>query len=84
MQIKDVTTKEVGFVAPETQVLEIAFNMQESDIGSRSRRLPVVTRTQRFVGVVSLRDLVKASQAKARAAFQGISQQPTRISQPTH
>jgi CBS domain-containing protein len=77
MQIKDVTTKEVGFVAPETQVLEIAFNMQESDIGSRSRRLPVVTRTQRFVGVVSLRDLVKASQAKARAAFQGISQ-------PTH
>jgi len=77
MQIKDVTTKEVGFVVPETQVLEIAFNMQESDIGSRSRRLPVVTRTQRFVGVVSLRDLVKASQAKARAAFKGISQ-------PTH
>lgn len=135
MQIKDVMTKEVDFVAPETQVLEIALKMRESDIGStpvvendrligmvtdrdivlrivadgrdprsataraamspkvlycyddqtvdevllnmghnQVRRVPVVNRAKHLVGVVSLGDLVKASEAKAGVALNEISQ----------
>jgi CBS domain-containing protein len=135
MEIKDVMTEDVDFVAPETQVLEIARKMRESDIGStpvvendrligmvtdrdivvrvvaegvdlrtatartamspnvlycfddqtvdevlenmghnQVRRLPVVDRNKRLVGVVSLGDLVKASEAKAGAALHDISQ----------
>lgn len=135
MQIKEVMTEEVDFVAPETQVLEIARKMRESDIGStpvvendrligmvtdrdivlrivadgqdartatarsamspkilycfddqtvdevlqnmghnQIRRLPVVNRAKRLVGVVSLGDLVKAAEAKAGAALHDISQ----------
>jgi CBS domain-containing protein len=49
------------------QVLE---NMGHNQI----RRLPVVNRDKRLVGVVSLGDLVKASEAKAGAALHDISQ----------
>ncbi len=49
------------------QVLE---NMGHNQI----RRLPVVDRDKRLVGVVSLGDLVKASEAKAGAALHDISQ----------
>ncbi len=135
MQIKDVMTTKVDFVAPETQVLEIALKMRESDIGStpvvendrligmvtdrdivlrivadgqdprsataraamspkilycyddqtvdevllnmghnQVRRVPVVNRAKQLVGVVSLGDLVKASEAKAGVALNEISQ----------
>jgi CBS domain-containing protein len=135
MQIKEIMTAEVDFVAPETQVLEIAQKMRESDIGStpvvendrligmvtdrdivlrivadgqdartataraamspkilycfddqtveevlqnmghnQVRRLPVVNRAKRLVGVVSLGDLVKSAESKAGAALNDISQ----------
>jgi CBS domain-containing protein len=135
MQIRQVMTEDVDFVAPETQVLEIARRMRDADIGStpvvehdrligivtdrdivlrvvaegadprsataraamspkilycfddqtvdevlenmghnQVRRLPVVNRDKRLVGVVSLGDLVKASEVKAGAALHDISQ----------
>jgi CBS domain-containing protein len=49
---------------------EVLENMGHNQV----RRLPVVNRDKRLVGVVSLGDLVKASEAKAGAALHDISQ----------
>ena len=49
---------------------DVLANMGHNQV----RRLPVVNRDKRLVGVVSLGDLVKASEAKAGAALHDISQ----------
>jgi CBS domain-containing protein len=51
-------------------VEQVLQNMGHNQI----RRLPVVNRDKRLVGVVSLGDLVKASESKAGAALHDISQ----------
>jgi CBS domain-containing protein len=51
-------------------VEDVLSNMGHNQV----RRLPVVNRDKRLVGVVSLGDLVKASEAKAGAALHDISQ----------
>jgi CBS domain-containing protein len=51
-------------------VEEVLENMGHNQV----RRLPVVNRDKRLVGVVSLGDLVKASEGKAGAALHDISQ----------
>jgi CBS domain-containing protein len=138
MQVKEVMTPRVTFVAPDAQIMEVASRMRDEDIGSvpvaendrlvgmvtdrdivirglanngdarnmrardvmspkilyctedqsieevlrnmgeqQVRRLPVVDRDKRLVGVVSLGDLSRAAERKAGGALKDISQ-PTR------
>ena len=135
MQIRQVMTEKVSFVAPDTRIPVVAGIMRDEDIGStpvvendrligmvtdrdivirvvaedkdpravtardamspkvlycfddqnvedvlenmgdnQIRRLPVVNRDKRLVGVVSLGDLAKASSGKAGDALEEISQ----------
>ena len=53
MQIQDVMTADVSYVAPDTPILEIARKMRDADIGST----PVVE-DERLVGMVTDRDIV--------------------------
>jgi CBS domain-containing protein len=53
MQIQDVMTADVSFVAPDTSILEIARKMRDGDIGAT----PVVE-NERLVGMVTDRDIV--------------------------
>ena len=53
MQIQDVMTADVSFVAPDSSILEIARKMRDGDIGST----PVVE-DERLVGMVTDRDIV--------------------------
>ena len=134
MKIKDVMTRDVKFVTPDTPVSKIARDMRDENIGSvpvvendrmigmvtdrdivvrcvasgdlqgatartamspgmlycyedqsvseilenmaeqQVRRLPVVNRDKRLVGVVSIGDLSQQSQRKAGESLKGISQ----------
>lgn len=134
MKVKDVMTRDVSFVTPDTPVAEVARRMRDEDIGSvpvtendrmigmvtdrdivvrcvasgdlqgatartamsprvlycyedqsvneilenmaeqQVRRLPVVNRDKRLVGVVSIGDLSQKSQRKAGESLKGISQ----------
>lgn len=134
MKVKDVMTRDVSFVTPDTPVADIARRMRDEDIGSvpvtendrmigmvtdrdivvrcvaagdlqgatartamsprvlycyedqsvneilenmaeqQVRRMPVVNRDKRLVGVVSLGDLSQKSQRKAGESLKGISQ----------
>jgi CBS domain-containing protein len=53
VQIQDVMTADVSYVAPDTSILEIARKMRDADIGST----PVVE-DERLVGMVTDRDIV--------------------------
>ena len=53
MQIQDLMTADVSYVAPDTPILEIARKMRDADIGST----PVVE-DERLVGMVTDRDIV--------------------------
>lgn len=81
MRIQDVMTAAVSFVRPDTLILEIARKMRDGDIGAtpvvdqQIRRLPVVDREKRLVGVVALGDLALSGKRKAAGeALQEISQ----------
>ena len=134
MKIKDVMTRDVSFVTPETPVAEVARRMRDQDIGvvpvvendrmigmitdrdiavrcvasgnvegttarmamspgvlycyddqsvneilenmagEQVRRMPVVNRDKRLVGVVSIGDLSQKSQRKAGESLKEISQ----------
>jgi CBS domain-containing protein len=67
-KVRDVMTDEVKYCFDDQDVNEIASNMAEIQV----RRLPVVNRSKRLVGIISLADL---SQTRgAGHALRGISQ----------
>jgi CBS domain-containing protein len=67
-KVRDVMTEEVKYCFDDQDVNEIARNMAEIQV----RRLPVVNRSKRLVGIISLGDL---SQTRAGGhALHGISQ----------
>jgi CBS domain-containing protein len=67
-KVRDVMTEEVKYCFDDQDVNEIARNMAEIQV----RRLPVVNRSKRLVGIISLGDL---SQTRAAGhALHGISQ----------
>jgi CBS domain-containing protein len=70
--VRDVMSSEVKYCYEDQSIEDVAQNM--SDI--RVRRLPVVNRDKRLVGIVSLGDLAVSGQTQGGAAeaLEGISQ----------
>jgi CBS domain-containing protein len=67
-KVRDVMTDEVKYCFDDQDVNEIASNMAEIQV----RRLPVVNRSKRLVGIISLADL--SLTRGAGHALRGISQ----------
>jgi CBS domain-containing protein len=67
-KVRDVMTEEVKYCFDDQDVNEIAQNMADIQV----RRLPVVNRSKRLVGLVSLADV--AQTRAAGHALRGISQ----------
>jgi len=68
--IRDVMSKEVCYCFDDQDVKEVCANM--SDI--KVRRLPVLNRDKRLVGIISLGDLVLSGDGAANTALSGISE----------
>src|SRR4051794_37719048 len=70
-KVGDVMTAEVKYCFDDQDVAHVAENMAELQI----RRLPVVNRDKRLVGIVSLADIARqGSVPKSAKALHGISQ----------
>jgi CBS domain-containing protein len=70
-KVRDAMTSEVKYVFDHEDIEHVAENMAELQV----RRLPVVDRDKRLVGIVSLGDLAtEASAPKSARALHGISQ----------
>jgi CBS domain-containing protein len=77
-KVREVMTEEVKYCFDDEDVLHVAKNMAEIQV----RRLPVMNRAKRLVGIVSIGDL--ATQARPRAAAEavrGVSEQSSQHSQ---
>lgn len=69
--VSEVMSHDVRYCYEDEDTAHIAMNMSEQQI----RRLPVVNRDKRLVGILSLADLViSAKSGAATAALSGISQ----------
>lgn len=69
--VKKIMTPKCLYCFEEDSVEETAKNMAENQI----RRLPVMNKDKRLVGIISLADIsIKASKQTAGEALQGISQ----------
>jgi CBS domain-containing protein len=71
--VRDVMSTDIKYVYEDESVEEVARNMSELQV----RRLPVVNRDKRLVGIVSLGDLAVTEPKPAGDALKSISQ-------PTH
>ena len=67
---RDAMSPKIMYCFDDQTVEEVLANMGDQQI----RRLPVVNRDKRLVGIVSLGDLAKASKRKAGDALREISQ----------
>jgi CBS domain-containing protein len=68
-KVRDAMTQEVKYCFEDEDLSHVCENMSEIQV----RRLPVMDRNKRLVGIVSLSDLVHKSPATARA-LHGITQ----------
>lgn len=68
--VRDVMSREVMYCFEDEELDHVAKNM--GDI--RVRRLPVMNRDKRLVGIVSLGDLAMKQEAVAGKAVRGVSQ----------
>src|SRR4051794_32946446 len=68
-KVRDAMTQEVKYCFDDEEIAHVCANMSEIQV----RRLPVVDRSKRLVGIVSLSDLARQSPSTARA-LQGITQ----------
>jgi CBS-domain-containing membrane protein len=79
-KVREVMSSEVKYCFDDDSVESIAQNMADQQI----RRLPVVNRDKRLVGIVSLADLATHAKSKAPGyALRGISQPGGSHSQAT-
>jgi len=70
-KVRDVMTYEVKYCFEDEEVAHVVENMAELQV----RRLPVMNRDKRLVGIVSLGDLaIQGSLPKTARALHGISQ----------
>ncbi len=76
-QVRDIMTPQIKYCFEDQTVDEICQNM--SDI--KVRRLPVVNRDKRLVGVVSLGDLSQGKAQPSGEALQNITEENKRSSQ---
>ena len=67
--VRDVMSEEVLYCFDDQDLDEVAKNMGNVKV----RRLPVVNRDKRLVGIVSLGDLVKSDGAAGAAALRSVS-----------
>jgi CBS domain-containing protein len=72
-KVCDVMTQQICYCFEDEELDQVSRNMADIQI----RRLPVLNRDKRLVGIVSLGDLATSARAPASAALQGVSQ-------PTH
>jgi CBS domain-containing protein len=72
-KVRDVMTQQICYCFEDEELDQVSRNMSDIQI----RRLPVLNRDKRLVGIVSLGDLATTARAPASAALQGVSQ-------PTH
>ncbi len=70
-RVRDVMTEQIKYCFEDQAVDEICQNMSEIKV----RRLPVVNRDKRLVGVVSLGNLSQAQAQQSGEALQQITQQ---------
>jgi CBS domain-containing protein len=79
-RVREVMSQEVRYCFEDEDTAHVARNMGEQQI----RRLPVVDRSKRLVGILSLADLAtSAKTGQATAALSGISQAGGAHSQST-
>jgi CBS-domain-containing membrane protein len=70
-RVRDVMTDDVKYVFDDESAEDVARNMSELQV----RRLPVLNRDKRLVGIVSLGDLArKRASAPEKKALEGVSQ----------
>jgi CBS domain-containing protein len=72
-KVRDVMTSDIKYVYDDESVADVVRNMSELQV----RRLPVLNRDKRLVGIVSLGDLAVSEPKPAGEALHSISQ-------PTH
>jgi CBS domain-containing protein len=69
-RVRDVMTSEVRYVYEDDALEDAADNMAELQV----RRLPVISREKRLVGIISLADIAREHEPRqAGEALQGIS-----------
>jgi CBS domain-containing protein len=79
-RIDDVMSHEVKYCFEEDDLDKVARNMSDLQI----RRLPVLNRDKRLVGIVSLGDIALADQVPGGEALHGISEEKSQHTQSTH
>jgi CBS domain-containing protein len=72
-KIRDVMTKDVKYVFEDDDLEEVVANMGENKV----RRMPVLNRQKRLVGVLSITDA-----AHERSQYQGVGEALDQIAQP--
>jgi CBS domain-containing protein len=75
---RQVMSASVLYCFEDENVATVLHNMGDNQV----RRLPVLDRDKRLVGVVSLGDLSRAAHDKAGSALREISEKPARSSGP--
>ncbi|MGQ0558083.1 MAG: CBS domain-containing protein [Sphingosinicella sp.] len=76
--VKDVMTDEVLYCYEDQTIDEIARNMSEQQV----RRLPVLNRDKRLVGIISLGDLARhTDDESAHVALDGVTEPSTQHNQ---
>jgi CBS domain-containing protein len=68
--VRDVMSKDVYYCFEDEDIQRAAELMAEHQV----RRLPVLNRKKRFVGIVALADLGRTGEESAKIALQGISE----------
>lgn len=69
-KVRDAMSKEIKYCYDDEDVAHVAANMGDLQL----RRLPVMSRDKRLVGIVSLADLSRGSLPHTARALHGISQ----------
>ncbi|OHV81858.1 CBS domain-containing protein [Ensifer sp. LCM 4579] len=69
-RISDVMTTDVKYCFDDEELSDVAHNMGDQQI----RRLPVVNRAKRLVGVVSLADAARSDPSVAGVGLQGVTE----------
>jgi CBS domain-containing protein len=69
-EVRDVMSDDVRYCYDDQSIEEVADRMGEI----RVRRLPVLNREKRLVGIVSLGDIAQSADGRSTTALRGISQ----------
>ena len=78
--VRDIMTKEILYCFEDDDVDECAQNMGEQQV----RRLPVVNRDKRLVGMISIGDIARGAESEAGQAFAAITRPGGRHDQVRH